>query len=180
MAGPLGHVAARTAAGSALIAPGTEARAAPAAGALDSGREEPSTRSGTKSVAAGGLTGRAEPVTRAVPEPAGGALAGLAETGAEALTEPVPRPTVARPLAAIGGPAGGSGGGGGVEEEPAGAHRAPGAGGGGGAYASWPSPSGGLAPSPSGVACRSSMNPPDRAPTVRTSDAVPTVPYPRS
>ncbi|GAB2613949.1 hypothetical protein GCM10027087_64490 [Paractinoplanes abujensis] len=66
--------------------------------------------------------------------------AGAAETGAEALIVP--------------------------EAGCGAAHRAPGAGGGGGAYPSWSPASGraagGFMPSLSGVACRSSMDPPDR------------------
>jgi hypothetical protein len=81
-------------------------------------------------------------------------------------------PTEARPLGPLTGALAGDVGG---------AHNAPGAGGGGGAKASWSSPAGGLLPSLSGVACRSSMNPPDRAlPTVRASGAAFTVPYPCS
>jgi hypothetical protein len=68
---PLGQVAARTAAGSGVeTVPGTEARAAPTPGVIGTCRDGPSARSGTE-------TGE---------EP----LIGLAETGAEALNDPLP------------------------------------------------------------------------------------------
>jgi hypothetical protein len=71
--------------------PGTVARAALAPGIAEIGRDEPSTRSGTRPEPPG-LTGRADPLARPE-EPAGGT-----ETDAEPLAEPVGR-TRAEPLA---------------------------------------------------------------------------------
>jgi hypothetical protein len=143
---PVGQVMARTPAGSALSAPGTVARAAPALGTAEIGRALPE-----------------DEVTALFRPPGEGDAAGTGPEGASlACTE-------ARPAAAplIGAEPGGL-----VGE----AQRAPGAGGGGssnplsssGVRAACGSP-----PSLSGAACRSFMGPPDRrVPTpVETSRA---------
>jgi hypothetical protein len=147
---PLGQVPARRAAASGRSAPGTAARAALALGATEIGRVEP-------------------PTLRGAIEPAGAPAGPAGVLGAEA--DPAELVGAAADPELVGVAAGG-------------AHRAPGAGAGGNSYG--PSSCGsaslagvraafGVTPALSGVACCSSMSPPDRrgSMSVATSGAGP-------
>jgi hypothetical protein len=165
---PLGQVLARTPDASGRSAPGTVARAALALGATEIGRVEPPK-----------LRGAAELVGAAA-DPA--ELVGAAADPAElmgATADPAVLVGAAGDPAELVGVAADPAG---LIDAPAAAHRAPETGAGGGSYA-WSScgpaslagvrPATGLMPALSGVACCSSMGPPDRrGPTsVETSGA---------
>ncbi|MEU4694587.1 hypothetical protein [Actinoplanes sp. NPDC023714] len=142
------------------MAPGTDARAAPAEGTAEIGRAEPPDEGIPETGAdplKGGLDTDAEPLADGLDTDAE-PLAGGLDAGAELLADAEPlegavdedEPFEAAPFS--GGVVGG-------------AQRAPGAGGGGGSKASAPGAGGraadGLPVSPSRVACCSSIGPPD-------------------
>src|SRR6266536_4613058 len=153
---PLGQVPARKAATSGRSAPGTAARAALALGATEIGRVEPPALRGA--IESAGPASVLVALFGAGADPAELVGAAVPANLVDAAAVPSELAGAAADPELVGAAAGG-------------AHRAPGAGAGGGSYAS--SSCGpaslagvraafGLTPTLSGVACRSSMGPPDR------------------